>query len=583
MRRATTLLADDHVTVVGGASRPQDPVFWAESRSTASPAESRVLWSSAVRTTAAVALVAAAYYVSGLAGVALSFPPRVVSSIWLANAILLAALLLVPVRTWWLYLLAVFAAHIHRVAHFQPEIPLVVILVQFVGNALQAVIAALAVIRFVGPAPRLDTVPSLVAFILIAAVAAPAAASVLPASLFVLTGWASDFWSVWRSRVLSNVFATLTITPLILVAVAGGTTAWRRVPARRYAEFGLLLAALFVVGIAVFNSQLAGPSSNPALLYAPLPLLLWAAVRFGLSGVCLALLVVESLALASALSGHGPFATQSSPDNVLQLQIFMLVVALPLLLLAVVIDERARIARAIQSGERALKQNYAHVQDLAQRLIRAQEDERTRIARDLHDEVGQQLAAVAIGLSRVAPQLPADSVAEVSRLEEGVYQVARALRNLSHELHPGALRHLGLDVALSSHCREFAERHGVAVDFEAKGELRFIAPELALCLFRVVQEALRNVAEHAAARHVRVRLTRRRDALTLVIGDDGRGFDRDAAAAKSGLGLMSVEERVRAVGGHLAIITRPGRGTAIEVTVPVREEADASRDGAPRR
>ena len=527
--------------------------------------------------------MAAAYYVSGVAGVVLSFPPRVVSSIWLANAILLAALLLVPVRTWWLYLLATFLAHVQRVAHFQPEIPLVVMLSQYAGNALQAVIAALAVIRFVGPAPRLDTVPSLAAFILIAAVAAPAVASALAAYLFVLTGWADEFWPVWRSRVLSNVFATLTITPLILVAVAGGMTAWRRAPVRRYAEFGLLLTGLFVVGIAVFNVQLAGPNSNPALLYAPLPLLLWAAVRFRLGGVCLALLVVEFLALASALSGHGPFATQSSPDNVLQLQIFMLVIALPLLLLAVVIDERARIAREIQSGERALKENYAHVQDLAQRLIRAQEDERTRIARDLHDEVGQQLAAVAIGLSRVAPQLPADSVAEVSRLEEGVYQVARALRNLSHELHPGALRHLGLDVALSSHCREFAERHGVAVDFEARGDLRFIPPELALCLFRVVQEALRNVAEHAEARHVRVRLVRSRDALTLAIVDDGRGFDRAAAAAKSGLGLVSVEERVRAVGGRLAIATRPGRGTTIEVKVPVREETHAPRDGAPRR
>ena len=583
MRRAMTLLAADHASVAGGPSRAQDAAFLAETRAAGSLAESETRWSSAVRTTAAVVLVTVACYAAGLAGVALSFPPRVVSSIWLANAILVAALLLVPVRTWWVYLLAAFVAHIHRVAHFQPDIPLVVMLSQFAGNALQAVIAALAVIRFVGPAPRLDTLPSMAAFILLAGFAAPAVASVLPAYLFVLTGWADDFWPAWRSRVLSNVFATLTITPLILVAVAGGTAAWRRVPARRYAEFGLLLAGLFVVGIAVFNIQLAGPGSNPALLYAPLPLLLWAAVRFGVGGVCLALLVVESLALASALSGHGPFATQSSPDNVLQLQIFMLLIALPLLLLAVVMAERARIARAIQSGERTLKENYAHVQNLAQRLIRAQEDERTRIARDLHDEVGQQLAAVAIGLSRVAPRLPADSVDEVSRLEDGVYQVARALRNLSHELHPGALRHLGLDVALSSHCREFADRHGVAVDFEAKGELRSIGPELALCLFRVAQEALRNVAEHAEARHVRVRLMRSRDALTLGIGDDGRGFDRDAAAAKSGLGLVSVEERVRAVGGRLAIATRPGGGTAIEVKVPVREGANAPRYGASRR
>src|SRR5262245_59601428 len=177
MRRATTLLAGDRPTLVVGAIRPQDHAFWAESRPLASPAWSRARWSSAARTTAAVVLVAGAYYVSGLAGVVLSFPPRVVSSIWLANAILLAALLLVPVRTWWLYLLATFLAHVQRVAHFQPEIPLVVMLSQYAGNALQAVIAALAVIRFVGPAPRLDTVQSVGAFVLLAAVAAPAVAS----------------------------------------------------------------------------------------------------------------------------------------------------------------------------------------------------------------------------------------------------------------------------------------------------------------------------------------------------------------------------------------------------------------------
>ena len=142
MRRAMTLLADNRPSVAGDPSRAQDAAYRAGTRPTRSPAESRARWSLAVRTTTAAVLVAAAYYVSGLAGVALSFPPRVVSSIWLANAILVAALLLVPVRTWWLYLLVTFVGHVHRVAHFQPEIPVVVMLSQYAGNALQAVIAA---------------------------------------------------------------------------------------------------------------------------------------------------------------------------------------------------------------------------------------------------------------------------------------------------------------------------------------------------------------------------------------------------------------------------------------------------------
>ena len=139
---------------------------------------------------------------AGSIGVSVRFPPSGVSIIWPATPVLLAALLLTPVRTWWVYLLAVLPTHLHLVTHFQPGVPMVTMLSQFAGNVLHAVLGALAVRQFAGAPPRLDDLRSMAAFILLAAIAAPAVASAVAVYLFVLTGWTSDYWLVWRQRFL---------------------------------------------------------------------------------------------------------------------------------------------------------------------------------------------------------------------------------------------------------------------------------------------------------------------------------------------------------------------------------------------
>ena len=174
----------------------------------------------------------------------------------------------------------------------------------------------------------------MIAFILLAAIAAPCVVAALIAYLFLITGWVADFWMAWRLRFLANVFATLTITPLIVVTVTSGITAIRSTPLRRYAEFGLL------TGRAVRGRDRSlwlgrrGSGSYPALLFAPLPFLLWAAVRFGPRGLSLSLLVVAFLSLSNAIAGRGPFVSQSPAENVLSLQIFLIAISLPLMLLA---------------------------------------------------------------------------------------------------------------------------------------------------------------------------------------------------------------------------------------------------------
>jgi signal transduction histidine kinase len=237
--------------------------------------------------------------------------------------------------------------------------------------------------------------------------------------------------------------------------------------------------------------------------------------------------------------------------------------------------DRQRSARAVREGE-------AQVRSLAGRLMTAQEEERRRIARDLHDHVSQELAALSIALStlggRVDGHAKADLLEEIADLRGRTAELSEVIRHLSHDLHPGALRHVGLVAALRGYCRDFEREHGLAVTFTPEGELGPLPSDVALCLYRVTQEGLGNAARHAAARHVRVAIRRDGADLRLTIADDGRGFDLAEARSRSGLGLISLDERARLVGGRLAIDTDHQRGTELSIVVPLTEAWDAASD-----
>jgi signal transduction histidine kinase len=235
--------------------------------------------------------------------------------------------------------------------------------------------------------------------------------------------------------------------------------------------------------------------------------------------------------------------------------------------------ERKRAEQMLRENEASLRTSYARIQDLAGRLITAQEAERSRIARDLHDDVNQQLAGFSIALSGVKRRLQQSGDAtvqeELTRLQQRTIDLANVIRDLSHELHPGVLQHVGLVAALKGHCAEFGRQHAIEVTFSAAGGLDGIPHDVALCLYRVAQEALRNVAVHAHAGKAQVTLRSTEDGLELVIADDGQGFDLAEARSVEGLGLISLDERVRLIGGSLAIDTELQHGTEIRVRVPL--------------
>jgi PAS domain S-box-containing protein len=208
--------------------------------------------------------------------------------------------------------------------------------------------------------------------------------------------------------------------------------------------------------------------------------------------------------------------------------------------------------------------------DLAQRLINAQEAERTRVARELHDNIGHSLALFTIDLDRTRlamTDLSADNDARFARLSLKLKALGRDVGNLSHQLHSSELELLGLTVAIKALCREFSEQYPIQAHCECTGAFDKLPAEVSLCLFRVVQEALRNVAKHSRATKIDIEMHRTPRSLHLSIADDGVGFAPNISEPRGGLGLVSMRERLHLIGGKFTINSKPGCGTRVEATV----------------
>lgn len=229
--------------------------------------------------------------------------------------------------------------------------------------------------------------------------------------------------------------------------------------------------------------------------------------------------------------------------------------------------------RARQRAERQAQ----IIRRLARRLVQAQEDERAQIARELHDDVGQSLTALAISLELCGAQLPGALASVKADLRETAILAEQALdklRRLSHNLRPPGLDVYGLDAALRGLCHDYARHTSLSIAYSGE-EIAQLAPDVALALYRVAQEALTNAAKHAGARHVQVQFGRQGDALRLEIEDDGQGFvppDWETSIPISGTGLVGMLERVEMVGGHLRVHSGPGEGTILAATVPAPQE-----------
>jgi PAS domain S-box-containing protein len=282
--------------------------------------------------------VFAGYYLGARVGFALTFKPYPVSVLWPPNSILVAALLLTPPRIWWFILLAAFPAHC--AAQIQSHVPPLMILCWFVSNCSEAVIGA-GLTRYLVRGPiQFTSLRNAGIFCLCVVFAGPFLSSFLDAAFVRWNAWGQGtYWDLIRLRFFSNALAALIVAPLIVTWATKGILVVRTAGRARLLEACLILLGLLVIGFAVLYKF--GPGADSALLFLTLPFLLWAAARFGSLGTSTALSIVGFLAIWSGSLGHGPFSGGTAEQNTLSIQIFLVVLSIPMLFLAAVIEERA--------------------------------------------------------------------------------------------------------------------------------------------------------------------------------------------------------------------------------------------------
>jgi signal transduction histidine kinase len=411
----------------------------------------------------------------------------------------------------------------------------------------------------VRPTRVFDSVRGVSIFVLFGVLVAPFATSFLDAAGVVLTSWGRGYLSISAERFWTNALAELTIVPVIVLWVSNGRRWIKGATLGRFCEAGLLVLGTVLASFLVFGFKAELPSTSSVILFLPLALLMWAAARFGSAGLSPCLLVISVTAIWFVIHGREPFPSASLRENVLSLQVLLCTFVLPLMFLSGFMTE----ARHTQASLRQLSSN----------LINAQEQERTRIGRELHDDINQKLSMLSIRLERL-PENPADVPGWIQGIRREVEEISSDVQALSHELHSSKLEYLGVIRGINSWCNEFAERQRIEIDF--RSDVQSVVPfDVGVSLLRVLQEALHNAAKHSRVRRIEVRMAQHANEVHLTVRDAGIGFDVESSIQGKGLGLISMRERVRLLRGRFAIKSKPKGGTTIEVHVPL------TQDGSP--
>ena len=751
-------------------------------------------------------LVAIMSYVAARLGTTVVMRPEVDWPLWPANILVASVLLHLPRRLWPVLIAAALATF--AIYDLLIGIPIRSIIFFQLSDATEIVTAALSLSYFFDGVPQLESVRGLAKYSLFAVFLAPFAGA-----FFSAVATHGEYWRSWRIAFLAQALGYLTLMPAILGWVRNRSE-WRHAPLSRYIETITLLAALLILGYFTFVS----PSTIVSPVLTVVPLMLWAALRFGTTGVASLTITVAFLAIWGAVHRSGPFVGPESVHNVPSIQVFLLFLAAPFMVLAVVVEEHRqsqlslreseeRFRLAVQAGkmfayewdvttdvivrsaeatrilgideaahttgrqimlnihpddresvtaaiaalspdtphlrtsfrmvrpdgtfiwvERSSRAHFdshgrllrivgmvadvserkraeeetresesrfrlvadtapvliwmsgldklctyfnkpwldftgrsidselgngwaegIHSEDLQQclgvytqafdrreefrmeyrlrrydgqyrwvldmgvprfgqdrsfigyigvaidvtdrkkgeealanvsrKLIEAQEQERTRIGRELHDDIGQRLALLAVELQQLHENsliLP-DVRSRMGDFQKRISEVATDIQYLSHELHSAKLQYLGIAGAMRGFCKEFGEQQKAEIDFQMHDLPSPLSPDISLCFFRVLQEALHNSAKYSGVRHFEVRLWGTSDEIHLTVSDSGAGFDREAAKTGPGLGLISMEERLKLVSGTLTIEARPKRGTTIHARVPLNSGSDSMR------
>jgi PAS domain S-box-containing protein len=635
---------------------------------------------------AQIAMVFAVQFAAGKLGEALPIiNSGGIGPVWPASGIALSVLLLFGYQVW-----PGVAAGAFLLAFLSP-IPHIAAAVYAAGTTLAALTAAFLLRRLVNFCASLSRLRDALGLIVFGAFGSGIISASIGVSVLYgvhVRGW-SGFGSAWLIYWLGDSTGVLLVTPLVLTF----PNLLRIRPRVRIAEFAVLLLLLTVACFIVFGDLPLIPVRLHVLAFAVLPFVMWAAIRFGVSGTVLSTLIIAIIATAETAFGRGPFAQNTPFTNAVLLDVFFVVLSMSGMTLAAAIsereqaerereqlvrkqaamEERLRLAAIVESSDDAIigkdmdgiitdwnkgaerlygysagemiglsisllvppdrsddfaeiitkikqgdtvnhyetvgqKKDGTRVEvsltvspiidtegrivgasaiarditerklaeeallEMSGRLITAHEEERTRIARELHDDLSQRMALLQIGLEQFEQDMPglsSNARQQLHKVAEVATEVSSDIHDLSRQLHPSKLDTLGLAAAVGDFCRELSKRHDLQIEFLHHDVPRQIPKDVTLCLYRITQEALQNVVKHSGATEATVELTGHGDRIDLCISDSGAGFSPESTKGDTGLGLISMRERLRLVDGHLAVESEPSHGTRIRVRIPL--------------
>jgi signal transduction histidine kinase len=505
-------------------------------------------------------LVILVSYLAARLGATMVISSLGLSVFWPPSALLVAAMLLVPRRNWLVLLPAGLAGS--AIENLQLGFTPGATGLFFLANTIGFLIIGLGVGYSFDGVPRLNSSKALAKYCFFAAFLGPLVAA------FIGAGASSGSYAVnWRTWFFSDMLSFLTLTPAILCWASAGRV-WIHRSVRSAVEAAALLGTLAILGYLVL---MAPWKTLPSTLYSLVPLLLWAALRFGSLGVSTSMIVISFLSIWGAMHGHGLFTGREPMRNVLSMQVFLIFAATPFMVLAAVVEERAS-ARLVEK-------------ELSRRLISAQEQERSRIARDLHDDICQRLALLSMEVDQATRSANESTYTTTERLKDirlHCSEIAGDVQLLSHELHSSKLDYLGIVAASRGFCHEFSKQHEVNIEFIDRDVPADPPKEVSLCLFRVAQEALHNALKYSGVSQYRVELSATEEEIQLAVSDAGKGFDGETAKVSRGLGLVSMQERVHLVHGNLHVESKPGTGTRILAIVPLVSARQGSQEEEPQ-
>jgi signal transduction histidine kinase/integral membrane sensor domain MASE1 len=306
--------------------------------------------------------LAAGYYATAQLGESLAFPVAPVSALWLPNALVMGALLLARSRYWWFYLLAVLPAHL-LVQLPLPDVTITRVVIQYVLNCGTALIGAVALVKFEPGTHTFNRVLPAWRLVFFGGLIAPFTTSLIMAGLFITTDVDDNFWLTAIVRALTNSFAILTVVPLMVHTADRLRAPRQRLDIARLIEATLLALCLTAASIVALFAPPTHAVASAALLCLPLPMLLWAAARFGVTGSSAAMLLLGVLAICGALAGTGPFMAEPAAHATLSVVLFLVVTGVPLLLLGAALDERRSLERAREASDALHGAVLASIQD----------------------------------------------------------------------------------------------------------------------------------------------------------------------------------------------------------------------------